>query len=328
MLHKLKTHSENNHGEPRGLSPRSSKQPIRLAVLAFICLLLVPTATAWGVVVFPKGDAEPIFGILISEGKDQVVVRELLPGNKHRDRTFLRSEIEDLLHSVSTERLESLSSDNPTQYRDYAEELAEKRRDPEARQAAIRLYLIAAHLDPENLGRGSLLGTIGLARTPVEERKFRAMAFLLDPDHNRNVLRRPAAVKVEKSASLDELLRALQLLRQGNRIVARTAFVHPKIQKQLEPFQTIVTAKALQQACGDEVLAPTMLQKILLIELAITSRDTNAGSAVKKDATLLWHPPATGRLAPLPVLSLETLTEFDPRKSHYQDGKWVDPDDL
>ena len=32
-----------------------------------------------------------------------------------------------------------------------------------------------------------------------------------------------------------------------------------------------------------------------------------------------------GGLAPLPSLDLETLTEFDPRKCVFRDGKWTEP---
>ena len=46
---------------------------------------------------------------------------------------------------------------------------------------ALRLFLIAAHLDPQKLGPSSLLGMSLLASTPAEVRKYRAMAFLLDP---------------------------------------------------------------------------------------------------------------------------------------------------
>jgi len=46
------------------------------------------------------------------------------------------------------------------------------------------LYLIAAYRNPQELGRSSLLGMTALARTPAEERRFRAMTYLLGDDHD------------------------------------------------------------------------------------------------------------------------------------------------
>ena len=89
---------------------------------------------------------------------------------------------------MSEERLAELVRSNPDAYREYAEELAEKRKDPDAQQTSIRLFQMAAVLDPQRLGRSCLLGMVPLARDAAEQRRFRAMAYLLDPDHDPALL--------------------------------------------------------------------------------------------------------------------------------------------
>src|SRR5205085_4813507 len=101
----------------------------------------------------------------------------------------------------------------------YAEELRARRRDPEARDMALRLYLISASLDREHLGRAGLLGMISLARSPDEERKFRAALHLIDPRAPLAV--HAAAAPAGDTAAPQELLRALRLLRTGKGTTAR-----------------------------------------------------------------------------------------------------------
>src|SRR5262249_5895515 len=142
------------------------------------------------------------------------------------DKTIAKSEV-DLIHRpVAAERLTALSPERPKEYRDYAEELADKKVDPEARETGLRLYAIAANLDPANLGRSSLLGMTALAASVEEERQYRALAFLLDPEHDRGVLkdtkkttvarRGDEAVATSDTAKAMGALRALEMLRKGH----------------------------------------------------------------------------------------------------------------
>jgi len=60
-----------------------------------------------------------------------------------------------------------------------------KKLDPEARQMAVRLFQIAAWLDPAKTGRGALLGLVSVAHSGEEEARFRAAAYLFDPRHDK-----------------------------------------------------------------------------------------------------------------------------------------------
>ena len=83
-------------------------------------------------------------GYMVREDARSIVVRQPLPGGKNRESSFLKKDLDELIITVSPQRLSELTPDKPALYSEYAEELAEKQRDPEARDAAIRLYAIAA----------------------------------------------------------------------------------------------------------------------------------------------------------------------------------------
>ncbi len=303
----------------------------RVLTFALILLLVLPVAQCWAVVVFPKGSDKPIMGFLVSQDGTRVVVREPQPDGTTRDHLLLRSDVDDILFTVSIERLETLRPDDPRQYRNYAEELAEKRQDPEARAAAIRLYLIAAYLDPANLGRSSMLGMIDLARSEAEEAKFRAMAYLLDPDHDRRVLKPPSPIQTTRAAADDsarsQLLQALRHLRQGNKLAARRIAQLPAVQSQFDEFQQVISFKEFDDACKSAAELPLdILHKILLVELSMTSKSAADTGAEHTTVSTSWQQSlARDDRTPLPVLSLETISEFDPRKCQYRAGEWIGP---
>src|SRR4051794_1038591 len=114
----------------------------KAAAIALALGLCVQTAEA--VVVLPKGSDRPVMGYRVGQDERNAGVRQEQPGGKSRETLFARSDIEELIITVSPDRLAELDPARPEMYREYAEELAEKQRDPEARDAAIRLYAIAA----------------------------------------------------------------------------------------------------------------------------------------------------------------------------------------
>ena len=301
---------------------------IRICLLAWL-LIGLSTTTASAVVVLRKGGAPEVLGTLVSQDERRVIVREHLPDGKHRDTAIPRSEIDEILVTVSPERLSALRRDKPREYAAYAEELAEKRRDPEAREAALRLYHIAAWIDPPELGKSSLLGMIDLARNSSEETRFRALAYLLDPEHDRRLLKNPQAVKVDAggtAASRDQLLSALRLLRQGKITAARNVLQVPAVRAQLDQYKEVLTYQDIVNLRAGDALSPTLLRKVLLLETALAYRWAEE-LGPQKEAGVSWQQSlARDGNAPLPVLSLETATEFNPRLCQFKDGKWVEPE--
>ncbi len=303
-------------------------------VLLTCCLIAMAPSPCSAVIVLPAGGGKPIKGRLVRMSPEVIVLRVRRPDGSWHERTIDRSGVEDVLVTVSKDRLASLGADRPKDYRDYAEELAEKREDPDARAAAIRLYLIAAYLDPDRLGRSCLLGMTGLARDAEEERKFRAMVYLLDPEHDRRSLR-PAADRAldrpsDDPEARDALLKTLRTLRLGRRREALHLAKRPDVTRQLASLADIMTHDELVRAAEGtgKSLSPAMLRKVLTLELALL-KDPAAPiePAPAKGELPRWSQTIGGGAAtPLPSLTLETLVgEFDPRKCHYRDGKWVEP---
>jgi hypothetical protein len=288
--------------------------PITLGIVFFLS-----ASPGLAITIFERGKSEPTRGRLLRQTAADVTIEEILSDGQTRQRTIPRAEIEDSIDPVSPQRLEELSPDNPQAYRNYAEELAEKRVDPDAQAAAIRLYLIAAWLDPQELAKSSLLGMAALARTPGEERKFRALAYLYDPDHDRRLLREAARPESDSapSESLDSLRRALQMRRQGNRRSAIMNLGREGVTEELQKHSDILTADEFSQPG----LPDPLLQKIVSLELALES-----GEAAKEDAPLAWSQiGGEGATSPVPSLRLETVTEFDPRQCLYRNGRWTAP---
>jgi hypothetical protein len=286
-------------------------------MLAIGCVLAL-CASAPAVTIFERGKTEPTRGRLLRETAQHVEVAVARPDGGEEKRLIARGDIEDMINPVSRERLEALSPDNPRDYRNYAEELAEKRIDPDARAAAIRLYLIAAHLAPEELARSCLLGMTALARSPEEERKFRAMAYLYDRDHDRRLLRDVAKPKapVEASEARDGLLRALQLRRQGNRRAAILNAERSGVKEEFLKHSDKLTFEEFSQPG----LPDDLISRIVALELSLESGEGPASGGARWSQII-----AADQTAPVPSLTLETLTEFDPRHSVYRNGTWVRP---
>ena len=317
--------------EPEGVRPLGSGPGANARRLAWVLFFSFAVPCPAVIIIEKNKKGEPIRGYLVDANEIRVVVDVLLPNGETRQRIFPRSSIDEMIQAVSAERLEALHKDRPQDYRDYAEELTVKKEDPDAQRTAIRLYQIAAYLAPEKLGRSSLLGMVALARDASEERKFRAAAYLLDSEHDRSVLRsgKPAAdgVKLtdEQRQQLRQMLRAL---REGRANDARAAAKRPGLQEPLQRIASVLAASDFEDLRNGETLPPNLMFKVLAAELALDPQtaDRRTGDALDESAPrppTSWSKLADPKsAAPFPVLSLELLTEFDPRQCHFRKGKW------
>lgn len=286
---------------------------------------------ALGAVVYIKGQKEPIAGFVESVDDMSIRLRIITPDGDELNRRILRSEIDLLLQPVSPGRLSQLSPDNPKAYREYAEELVEKKTDPEAVETAKRLFIIAAHLDPEAEGRSALLGMTPLMNDAQGVKQLRAMAYLIDPSHDASLLEGQQQ-QVTTGAALDDALRqevtkVLRMLRQGERADARQQLQREEIRSALRqgtskitPDECLALVQGLCPGCEQGKIPAYMLQKLVAAELELSS--SQAASEVQPQ----WGFFLEGMFQkPLPVLSLAKAIGFDPRQCIYRDGVWVEP---
>jgi hypothetical protein len=297
----------------------------KIMALMLALAWLGATHTALGVVVFERGKSEPTIGSLVRQDERSIVIAIPQADGSQITREILRSQIEDLIVVVCQDRLAALRPESPAEYRNYAEELAIKRKDPDALVTSLRLYLIAAYLAPETLGHSCLLAMITLARDPGEERRFRAMAFLLDPKHDRSILRTTEEDRSEEI--IDEgrhgLLQAIRAIRRGQRRAALPWLERPSVRQELEKYQDLICPEQFRSL--DDEIPPSLLRRLLIVEWLL-GRAEDAADSLSADRSLAWSQIARRQeLAPIAPLTLETLTEFDPRECIYDQGRWRRP---
>jgi hypothetical protein len=309
--------------------------PHRLILIGTVLGILLPPTVARAVIIFLKEGGQEIRARLVRESPELVVIAVPQPDGTCAEQVLRHEDIEDIIRTVSKDRLAALKKDNPQAYRDYAEELAGKRKDPDARATALQLYHIAAYLDPERLGRSCLLGMADLARTPAEERKFRAMVYLLDPEHDTRSLKtvdRPAEQRPALTpGDADSLVKCLRLARRDLGRNALTESRRDNVKAAFAHIKHILTYDEFVEMCKPgKPLSPGQLRRVLLAEASLIRvighsdelpEEKPPAKSISWSRVMAVTPPT-----PIPSLSLETLTEHDPAKCEYRDGDWVKPE--
>ena len=207
--------------------------------------------------------------------------------------------------------------------------------DPEARDTARRLFLIAAYLDQRQFGRGALLSMSSLAGTEAEARRCRAMAFLLDPKGDVDVLK-PATPKAPTGA-LQDFEKALQSYRTGQianaKVLANAKDVDPVFSKAAGGIDKTTFLQWCSEADGSTGNPPEdRMRRILRAELWVIDQLSHGDAVDKTNAgETKWSSILQARqVKPVSLLSLETIAKdvagvMDPHKCLYRDGQWVAP---
>lgn len=220
--------------------------------LGLVVGLLCSTSLASAILI--DTGAGRVGGFVLSDDGTKLRISVPTPDGEDKVSEYLHEKIK-VLHQLDVKRLEGLSPDKPEAYHDYADQLARQGADPEARYVAMRLYLLAARLDPEKLGSSSLLRMSALASTPAEARKYRAMAFLLDPKANAELLKaepvKPALPAQLKAKALEDFTKALLLYRMGQVKQASELAGHEGVDQIFNRAPGKVTVKTFQQWCTD-----------------------------------------------------------------------------
>lgn len=338
----------------------------------FLLIALSVPASALAIILDLK-DGIRVSGYLIEESDSAYTVKRVLDGHESI-QTFPRSDVLLALRTFDPDRLAELSPDQPAAYRNYAEELSEKRQDPEARDLALRLFLIAASLDPEKYGRGGFLSMASLARSPAEERRYRAVAYLLDPRHDRSVLKPPDDPPLRGDHARHDFARALGFYRTRQTaralsyakrrgvpdlfdsavgIPSYAEFVkscenHPECSQcgadgrvrcpTCKGTGSLALSRFNRQPCPDCLGAGTVpcpdcqgLKSDLKLDPDITRAIIRCElSALSSSAPQSPQPESFSRAllrdsSPVPSLSIDSVSPFNPRQTLYRNGRWVEP---
>ncbi len=306
---------------------KTGPRPIALAIL-FGSFFGVGLSDSQGAVIYLKGSTQPMTGYIVSQDDRRVTLRRTLPSGVEREDLFLREQIELVVETVSAERLQKLTPDNPNAYRDYAEELAVKWIDPEARDAAVRLYLIAAYIDNGTIQKSALRGLVANARSTLEERKFRTLAYR-STGYDATFLRQ-VITKRSPNASTDPkakttLLNSVKAARRGDFLLASELLDSTEVQKELANYEDVMTLETLVGICLNELITKEELNQLLKIELLLSSSTRSPGRTTKHREENWSQLVSENELSPIFEISFLTVTEFDPRKCVFRDGNWQLP---
>ncbi|MBI1249477.1 hypothetical protein GC197_16755 [bacterium] len=305
--------------------------PAMAAILLAMLFVLGTTSPIQAAVVYLKGRSEPLVGFVEFSDDQSITLRVTTEKGEELHRKFMRSEIDLLLQPVIPSRLASLSPDNPRAYREYAEELVEMKSDPEAVETATRLFIIAAHLSPKTEARSALLGLTPLVKDPQRVRQLRALAYMIDPKHDAKLLQGDSP-SAKSGAAVDDKIRedtvsVLQMVRTEHRADAKQQLQREEIRdairsgtKQITPEECLEIIQGTCPGCGQGVIPPYMMQKLIAAELELIS------SKSPTEMPRQWgYFLDESFQKPLPVLTLDKATRFDPAKCIFRDGKWIEP---
>lgn len=290
---------------------------------------------AWAVTVVLRGASEPLYGYLVEEDSTRIVVRVAVAADRFEERVLRREDIELLYRPVDAERLEALDPANPDAYYEYAEMLADKKRDPEARELSLRLYLLAARLDPARLGRSALLAMTALATSDAERRRYRAMAYLIDQGKDKSLLEMrseevPASVgqwdRPRKAAYL-----ALDAWRSGDAATALSYLRSPEVVQAIDQLGGPLRAEDVVAECRKLRAGGPPPRQMQVYTIVIMQRKLLAASGsaqLRVGSTQAWSVLSKETISQrVQPLTWETLTDFDPAAVLYRRGRWVRSDE-
>lgn len=310
----------------------SSSFPISLARLKSIAwtlcgalaICLPAVRTAHGAALFLVGEDEPVYGYLISADDSTVVLDVPQTDGKLSRTTFLRDRVEDLVVTVDPERLGGLSPDDPLSYLQYAEELSIKKQDPEARDAAQRLFLIAGSLAPQVHGRQAALGLANVATNPDAARRARTLASLIDPSGTdpERVVETPPASKIDAGRAR-VLITGIQAYRRGDVATARRAFDDAENARLLGSLDPPVPIDRLKESLAEREFRPDYEALAALVPLERSLRIDGTLAGLGDTANV--DPFSAENRLPVAWPTWSNVTNFDPGETIFRDGKWQRP---
>lgn len=223
------------------------------------------------------------------------------------------------------EQLTALNPNDPGDYFELAEEVADRATSDSERQLAQHLFRLAGALDEERYGRSAALALADLARIDTEKRTWLALATLLD---RRSVM--PAWSARQDERNQIEPDRALALcnafsyyrLGRGERVLQLDrehdiASLLRRFSRQLgDPDRFLEDARLYQRGARHPRMTDATLVEMLRLEVALLS---GPGSSWSSDRLL------NGGDILVEVDTTRPAEAFgiDPTMAYYRSGRWT-----
>lgn len=311
----------------------SSLIPAIMFGFAFALLVMMSEVSSADVL-WLKGRERPVYGQVVKSDEVKIVFRvhpsSLPAGSPARIEDVDRDKIELLIQNIDAEKLALLTPERPDEYRLMAEELSSQQLDLEARDLAIRLYMISIANSVGEDRSSSLIGLVDLARTTNEKIKFETFRFLISDEH----VPLPQASAKIKTIQLDKALvgRLLQLvraIRQGDSGSSSKLIRDPDLVRALARWEKVCSVSELQRFARSNRPPLAALAKLMEIErdlLTIQAKpDTGSRPFVSSRDSTSWAAQASESASSTTALpKIETVSEFDPSRSVWA-GQWMTP---
>jgi hypothetical protein len=282
-------------------------------------------------------DPEPKFG-LVAEANDEVVrFNESVDGVNFEAVEYQRSKVTALVVNVDFKRLESLSVDRISEYRDYAEELIPQAVDPVARRLAIRLLVIVAgNSDGKKVRKAAIASLVRLASTKEERQRWRLLEFLETGSNHSPSLEKLNQNRPRTSAAdRNELVALLQSLRRGEK--RSLANVKLSVRETANVWRETCSWEELEQIAKVNLLRDDQLQRLVNLEYEIRRVDqgdamdgengSNANSLKTNEEQTPWNELALrSEKRKIEFPTIENATEFDSRDYLFRNGRWQRPE--
>jgi hypothetical protein len=276
--------------------------------------------------IFLKDGKAPLLGKIVQRSEQQLMVETWDRTQGVRERIVPLASVGEIQETVAITKLAELSPENPAGYRDYAEALAAKSADLEARETALRLYTIAFALQRNELGKSCLLGMIALARSPQEEQKFRAALYVVDSEMPLSQVKATAIQETELSTQ-KELEDCLLQLRKGEKSAAKRILERAPVKALCYQLQGFLSYESLVEACSEDTVSMDRQRQLLQLEVELRVRRLPSFALLDgtQPASQWSQEVKRGGDAPVLVLDLEHLTEFDPQATKFSNRQWTAP---
>ena len=298
---------------------------IALAVcLAFLSVL--DSRPAHAAAIYLKNEDRPVLGFITSKTVTHVTI-QYWENDERKERVIPVSEIEEVVLTVSPEKLAALDTARLAEYRDYAEELAVKRIDPEARETAIRLFLIAAHFGEPVLRQSALRGLVPLSRNPIEKRRFLALAYRYGAIDSLGASQSEPSSKSSGQLTDEQrkaLVNAIRMARAGNLRRARMIAEDANLEKVFADHGLGISHQELLAALQGEEVSTENLIRLLVLELTISEPGGLPEEVRQQDADFWGDLVTRGKTEPVATLDIASITEFNPVDCFYSAGNWLD----
>ena len=307
---------------------------IMLAVsLLLVSLTLCLNADA--AAIYLKDADSPLVGYIKSRSATHILMIVDVD-DQTEERLIPLQQIVDVLETVDPKRLAKLDPADVSQYRDYAEELMVKQIDPEARETAIRLFLISVFYGDAQLQRSGLRSLVRLSRNDQERQQFMALAWRYGAIESSQLrgnanggagdtsvggagLRGPVMLTLDQRETLSDLIRSSRsnMVRRARNLAQRDEVKAMFVDNDLGMTHKKFVELLSREPTNDDIASLVELElRVMAIETAFSTKEISG---------LKWSDLATKEnTRPVKSPTIETVTEFNPRQCYFVDGKWTE----